>query len=245
MKHTGRGMGVTRLALAGAAGALAAAAAYTVAAYRASRPERQGRMPGDAFIPRPMFTMTQAITINAPPEAVWPWLIQMGAGRAGWYSYDWIDDEGRPSLRDIVPALQHVKPGDIFPALPGATEAFIVTTVESPHNLTLTAPANDAPRVSWEFLLAARPRERTRLLVRVRVSPKWLEKPAQPTGAPANRRFIERVYDVLPHLPGPLLHGVASLGHRAMQNQQLRGIKHRAEAEWRRIAPATAAAAGT
>ena len=46
---------------------------------------------------------TRAITIAAPPEQVWPWLVQLGYGRAGWYSYDWIDNDNRPSADRILP----------------------------------------------------------------------------------------------------------------------------------------------
>jgi hypothetical protein len=53
-------------------------------------------MPGDQLIPDAAST-TRAITITAPPEQVWPWLVQLGYGRAGWYSYDWIDNDGHPS----------------------------------------------------------------------------------------------------------------------------------------------------
>ena len=56
--------------------------------------ERRRPLPVDAMIPDALFTSTHAITIDAPPEQVWPWIAQMGAGRAGWYSWDAIDNGG-------------------------------------------------------------------------------------------------------------------------------------------------------
>jgi hypothetical protein len=67
-----------------------------------------------------------AVTIAASPESVWPWLVQMGSGRAGWYSYDWIDNDGHPSATEIIPEFQRIAPGDVLPSLPGATDSFIV-----------------------------------------------------------------------------------------------------------------------
>jgi hypothetical protein len=58
-----------------------------------------------------------AVTIAAPPEAVWPWLVQMGSGQTGWYSDDWVDNDGRLSATNIVPELQHLAVGDIMPSL--------------------------------------------------------------------------------------------------------------------------------
>ena len=56
-------------------------------------------LPGDELVPFPRKIVTHSITINAPTEDVWPWLVQLGAGRAGWYSYDRIDNGGKPSAR--------------------------------------------------------------------------------------------------------------------------------------------------
>jgi hypothetical protein len=68
-------------------------------------------MPGDELLPGAAST-TRAITIAAPPEQVWPWLIQIGYGRAGWCSYDWIDNDGQPSADHIIPQLQQLQVGD-------------------------------------------------------------------------------------------------------------------------------------
>ena len=68
-------------------------------------------MPGDDLIPDAAST-TRAITIAAPPEHVWPWLVQLGYRRAGWYSYDWIDNDAQPSADRILPELQQLGVGD-------------------------------------------------------------------------------------------------------------------------------------
>ena len=68
-------------------------------------------MPGDDLLPRAQFNPTRAITIDAPPAAVWPWLVQVGFGRAGFYSNDLLDNFARPSLREIDPDLQKLEAG--------------------------------------------------------------------------------------------------------------------------------------
>jgi general stress protein CsbA len=72
-------------------------------------------MPSDEIQQHPIFNSTRAITIAASPEQIWPWLVQIGYRRAGWYGYDWIDNDGIPSSAKIVPQLQSLKPGDSMP----------------------------------------------------------------------------------------------------------------------------------
>jgi hypothetical protein len=108
------------------AGALVAAAvlvAYRLVAqpwqhrWGATDEEVGAAMPGDEIVPRADST-TRAIAIAAPPERVWPWLVQLGYGRAGWYSYDWIDNDGQPSADRIIPQLQQLQVGDQILMLP-------------------------------------------------------------------------------------------------------------------------------
>ena len=70
------------------------------------------RMPGDDLLRADAHSTTRAVTIDAQPEDVFPWLLQIGYGRGGWYSYDWIDNDGRPSVDRIEPALQQLAVGD-------------------------------------------------------------------------------------------------------------------------------------
>jgi hypothetical protein len=74
-------------------------------------------MPGDYLI-LDAATTTRAIGIKAPTEEVWPWLVQLGYGRGGWYSYDWIDNDGQPSADHIIPELQQLQVGDQLLMLP-------------------------------------------------------------------------------------------------------------------------------
>jgi hypothetical protein len=86
--------------------------------WGATDEEVRRAMPGDDLIPDAAST-SRAITIAAPPEQVWPWLAQLGYGRAGWYSYDWIDNDAQPSADRILPELQQLQVGDQILMLPG------------------------------------------------------------------------------------------------------------------------------
>jgi len=190
--------------------------------------EQRRLLPVDALVPDPLFTSTHAITIDAPPEQVWPWIVQMGAGRAGWYSWDAIDNGATPSSTSVRPELQNVVPGDIMPAVPGATDAFVVATVDPPRELVLKVPdGHGGSAVAWEHLLEPLGGGQTRLIVRGRASLHWLDLArAQPP--PGHRRvFIERAYAVLAQLPRPALIGFAAFGHRIMEARHLRGIQRR------------------
>jgi hypothetical protein len=77
------------------------------------------QMPGDEIVHLPVFNATRAVTVNARPEEIWPWLVQIGFGRAGWYSYDLLDNFGRHSSEQILPEYQHLEPGDLIPLGPG------------------------------------------------------------------------------------------------------------------------------
>jgi hypothetical protein len=138
---------------------------------RASREERTRRLPGDERIPDVIDTLTHGVTIRRAPRDVWPWLVQMGAGsRAGWYSYDWIDNGRQPSATRIVPELQHPAVGTIFPALPGVMEGFNLLIIEPERVLTLGwASPDGTPQVTWTFHLEEHARGVTRLLVRARL----------------------------------------------------------------------------
>jgi hypothetical protein len=116
----------------------------------ATAAERRRVLPGDALLPDAATVVMHAVTIAAPVHVVWPWLVQMGAGRAGWYSYDHVDNGGVASAVTIVARLQHLAPGDIMPALPGATDSFVVAVVDVDRDLVLTVPAaGGGLLVSW------------------------------------------------------------------------------------------------
>jgi hypothetical protein len=195
-----------------------------------SHNENKLPMPGDNLVQNPMAMLTNGVTIKATPERIWPWIVQIGAGRAGWYSYDWIDNGGCPSAKLILPQYQQLAAGDIVPAIRGMTDAFRVVTVEPPLHLILTVPdAKGGIQVSYEFLLVPLDEEHTRLIVRGRISPSW---PTATMAAPASSEppiFIERVYGILGIIPRPMKLGVAFLGHSMMESRMLRGIRKRAQ----------------
>ena len=72
-------------------------------------------MPGDELIENPEFNATRAVEINAPPEKIWPWIIQMGNTRAGYYGFDNLDNGGMPSATGILAEYQDLKVGDSIP----------------------------------------------------------------------------------------------------------------------------------
>jgi hypothetical protein len=92
-------------------------------------------MPGDQIQRQPIFNATRAVTIGARPEQIWPWLVQMGYKRAGFYGYDALDNAGIASADRIVPALQHLKVGDTFPIWEGVN--YQVVAVDPNHSLVL------------------------------------------------------------------------------------------------------------
>lgn len=142
-------------------------------AVRASRVERTRTLPGDELIPAPIGVLTHAVTIGGPPRDVWPWLAQMGAGsRAGWYSYDVIDNGRVPSARYVRQELQDISVGTVFPALPGVTDGFELVQFEPRRFLVLGWHGPDgAYLVTWAFVLEELGHNHTRLVVRVRGAP--------------------------------------------------------------------------
>jgi hypothetical protein len=124
-------------------------------------------MPGDAVIVNPTHSATHAITVDAPPKAIWPWLVQMGYQRGGLYSYDWLDRLfgilDRPSADRILPEFQHLGAGDTIPL--GPRERLTVTAVEPARALVLSYNAHGFEWV-WQFGLYPLDNGRTRLVSR-------------------------------------------------------------------------------
>ena len=176
---------------------------------RATGAERSRPLPGDGLIVAPIAALNHAITIRAEPAAVWPWLAQMGAGRAGWYSYDLIDNGGKRSADRIVPELQKLAIGMVFPALPGATDGFTLASFEADRSLVIgwKAPGGGW-LMTWAFVLEPSPDGgSTRLLVRARGG----------TGY------------TFQGLPWGLTRRIVPAVHFVMQRRQLWGIATRAE----------------
>jgi hypothetical protein len=208
----------TRLAWSGA---VAGGAAVALARYRrwnlrwgASDAEAAAALPGDELLQRARFRATRALTVDAPPDAVWPWIVQMGFGRAGFYAYDWIDNLGRPSATAVLAEYQDVSVGDLAaPMSPRPTEntSFRVAIAEAPQLLVWAKPGS-----VWTWRLTPLEGGRTRLLTRLQ------DDCRLPVGL----------------LSWPLL----ELGDFPMMRRQLLNIADRAErlgksGRWREIPP--------
>ena len=142
--------------------------------WGASDAEAEGPMPGDELVPDPSFNATRAVTIDAPPQAVWPWLAQLGYGRAGWYSYDLFDNAARPSAERILPQYQGLEVGDWVPmsSKVNETTAFRVEALE-PNRWMLWAK----PHSTWAWKLFPLEGGRTRLIVRLKECYEWRRSP--------------------------------------------------------------------
>jgi hypothetical protein len=163
-------------------------------------------LPGDDVVAHPQFRCTRAITIDAPPEAIWPWLVQVGCHRAGWYSNDLLDNLGRPSATEIVPDLQHLEVGQwvaMSPVGPPSDEtAFRVAGFEANRWLLWTKPNS-----TWAWQLTPDAAGRTRLVTRNHTRYDW----SRPGSALLSVFLME-------------------LGDYAMMRRMLFGLRDRAEA---------------
>jgi hypothetical protein len=185
--------------------------------WGATDSEVESPMPGDDLVDRPMLGYTRAITIDAPPEQVWPWLVQIGQGRGGMYSYDGLENLARCDIHSadrILPEHQVLAADDLIRLGPEGYPCFRVKSAEPPEALVLIgadpAPPQEASTVDspggiatwqWQLLPAAGGRA-TRLLVRQRL--------AYPSGMSVMWHLVEPVGFV-------------------MERQMLLGLKQRAE----------------
>jgi hypothetical protein len=188
--------------------------------YGSTPEERRMSIPGDEIVPDPQVVTNHAITVNAPPEAVWPWLVQMGWHRASWYTARWVDKllfpANWPSANRIIPGLQEIDLGDFIPdGAPETKCGFIVERLEPQRALTLHStshlPASWREKhkatIDWSWAFVLTPidgGQRTRFLFRSR----WITAPWWFT------------------LGGRLLIVPADF---VMSRDMLRGVKQRAE----------------
>jgi hypothetical protein len=138
--------------------------------WGATDAEVASAMPGDELVPEPSFTATRAITIAAPPEDVWPWIVQIGTRRAGFYSYDLFDNAARPSADRILPQFQATRVGDWVPMSTkvNQTTAFKVKAFQ-PNQWLLWAK----PHSTWAWQLTPLDGSRTRLVTRLQERYDW------------------------------------------------------------------------
>ena len=165
-----------RTAAAAGLGAAAALSLYIrwirppAFSWGATRDEASRPMAGDELCPRPQLNATRAVTIAARPEDIWPWLAQWGWNRAGFYSYDLLDNLGRPSARQILPQFQRLQVGDWVPMGGKITPdtAYQVARLE-PGKLMLWRKGGG----TWLWLLEPGGAGHTRLITRLRSRYRW------------------------------------------------------------------------
>lgn len=172
--------------------------------WGATPAEVAAAMPGDDLLPRAQYRCTRAITIDAGPDAVWPWLVQVGYRRAGWYANDLLDNFARPSVQRIVPELQDIRVGQSLAWVPRPTErtAFVVDSFARPSSLLWRSPNR-----TWAWRLTPLAGGRTRVVSRLHTFYEW-------------RR---------PLAPFTLM--LMEIADYPMMRRMLRGIRDRVEAE--------------
>lgn len=128
-------------------------------------------MPGDDIVRDPSFDATRAVTINSPPEDIYPWIVQMGINRAGWYSYDLLDNLGRHSSETILPEHQNTRIGDMIAMSPDGKQGLHVKDFKS-NEWILWWDQNGT--TSWVWGIYPDAESRSRLVTRVRIKYHWL-----------------------------------------------------------------------
>ena len=171
--------------------------------WGATQAEVNAELQGDSFVAHPQFRATRAITIDAPPEAVWPWLVQVGCLRAGFYSNDLLDNLAHPSADHIVPELQGLEVGQWVPMSPIPTERTALRVHSYEINRWLLWTKSDS---TWVWQLTPTADGGTRLVTRIRAHYDW----QRPASAVLGMLLME-------------------FGDFAMLRRMLRGIKTRAE----------------
>ena len=162
---------------AGAALSYRVVVAPLVKRWGATDEEVARPMPGDEFVPTPMFRGNHAITIAAPPEDIWPWLQQIGYGRAGFYSYQRLERmmglTGIQNSDRIIPEYQHLKVGDLVPFGPGSNADLTVLALKPNRHLVL-GTRDDKGAISWSFGLYPIDGRQTRVVSRnLAYMPDW------------------------------------------------------------------------
>ena len=154
-------------------------------------------MAGDRLIADPTYSGTMAVTVNATPEHIWPWLVQIGYQRGGLYSYDWLDRLfgylDRPSASRILPEFQHLAVGDKIPL--GRGPSWPVAVVDTNRALVLDMRKMGGLDWVWQFGLYPVDETRTRLVSRSRVRTQavWarlLTHAIEPAGFVMTRRML-------------------------------------------------------
>lgn len=179
--------------------------------WGATDAEVAAAMPGDDVVAGAQFNATRAITIGAPPANVWPWIVQLGYRRGGFYTYDLVDNAGEPSADRIMEEYQDIAVGDLIPMFHESHGLAIAYRVDSfqpaEWMLWVHQPHEDEqPDSTWSWRLSPLPGECTRLVTRMKQDYRW----QTPRLAMFNLILME-------------------FGDFAMERRMLKGIKVRAE----------------
>jgi len=172
--------------------------------WGATADEANGSMPGDDLLPDPDLLSTRAITIAAPPSRIWPWLVQMGSGRGGAYTYDWVENLlglDMHSAKEILPQFQDLTVGDVLP-IGSRGPRLHVEVLQPEHALVLRSEDGN-----WVWAFVLNPVDgASRLFSRNRI--------ATPDASPLTRSVGDIVM-----VPGSLI----------MERKMLLGIQDRAQ----------------
>jgi hypothetical protein len=147
--------------------------------WGASDAEVARRWPGDEFVPAPHTRSVRAITVNAPAERVWPWIMQVDRERGGFYSYSWLENLIGANIHNVyhlIPGLPARQPGDTVWMAPrekfGGMGRMVVATITPERSMVLVPPVDAEGAVSggvaegvWAFNLDPRPDGTTRLVM--------------------------------------------------------------------------------
>jgi hypothetical protein len=140
--------------------------------WGSSEEERALELPGDEFVPEPQWSYNHAVSINAPRATVWPWLVQLGQGRGGFYTYEGLENLVGCQIHNVMvirPELQRLQVGDTIVTHGRSGFGPPVTLLEPERALVLGGPPNEkGSRSTWAFHLLDRPDGTTRLLERGR-----------------------------------------------------------------------------
>lgn len=133
--------------------------------WGATDDEIKRSMPGDDIVDNPSFNATRAVTIKAPAENIYPWIVQMGVKRAGWYSYDLLDNLGRPSAESILPEHQKIEVGDVIAMSPDGKQGMRVKDFNKDRWMLWWDNKGDS---SWVWGIYVDAAGNSRLVTRVR-----------------------------------------------------------------------------
>lgn len=188
--------------------------------WGATDPEVQQPLPYDELSPHPKTAATRAITIHAPAAAVWPWFVQLGCDRGGWYSYDWLDNGGTPSAERILPEFQNLKVGDPISMIPGGKLAMPVVALEPERALVLGGTLDPATGQSAD-IRDPNLKQYFNWIIAIFL---------RPAGAGSTRLIIRNRADWNPSRLNDFLYGVMiALASFVMERKMLLNVKQRAE----------------